>query len=192
MAEFELQKGEKIIEEIKPSPNLKKILFFNMSPRYPLFHTPLPSYIFVISRFYFIIFTGIAIVLALILNNLHTFSTEATVLYLFIIVVAYPFIAWYICTLNYRKLKYYITNRRIVIKKGIIKDYFISIPYKKSSQVEIYPSQYETYILMITNPKEFPNVSYFSKKGNIEISKATLYGVENPEKIKQSILKFVK
>ena len=129
MPEFELQKGEKIIEEIKP--------IYNNVKYHIISGFGLPS---LEATFVFFLVTFILTLLTLPIFNLMPFDNPFILsLSLSAIISISLTYKW---AINYsNRISYWITNKRIVIKKGWLSSYFVSIYYKRIKNIEIVPTE---------------------------------------------------
>ena len=118
---FNLQEGEKLVQEIKPESGLKWYFVFS-------FGGIAAGGIIIIPIFY----------LLLILNFMGNFF-----LYLPIIIGIFIIIDLIFAVLRYNKQYYWITNKRIVYKRGIIGYRVTSIPYERISDIIISRTLFE-------------------------------------------------
>ena len=114
--EFVLQEGEKIIEDIKPSPRLIGYFFFT-----GLIGGGLISFLTIA---YFAL-------------QLSMMFWHLLWLYLPIGIFVGLFFALLYAVLRYSKQHYWITNRRIIYKRGVIGYAITSVPYNRISDVII-------------------------------------------------------
>jgi len=108
---FNLLEGEKIVEEIKPLPSLKWYFFFQSAL----------VIIFILIWFIWIPFV----------------SPRFAVLQLFpaIIIIVILILLWLVAENRYKHQHYWITNKRVICKRGILGYTISSIPYERVSDV---------------------------------------------------------
>ena len=175
MPEFELQKGEKIIEEIKPLPSLKWGYFIRSLAGFNIY-----GFIFWALSIIFIVF----LVFLIKDSSIQKFSL---LIYLTVLIVVPTVSAWIFSNLFYNKSMYFITNRRIVIKRGVLNEYFVSVYYEKINDIEV-PEENT----LIIKCKKLP-LRFFVKGKNVEAGgRILLYGIPNAEVTKNKILKLIK
>ena len=113
---FGLQKGEKIIKEIKPMPALKTFYYFKW--------IPICAFLSIWFAAFFGIFIGAFI---------GRSTTNLLILFPIIILVL-PF---FLASNEYSKRYYWITNKRIIFKRGILGYSITSTPLERISDVTI-------------------------------------------------------
>lgn len=122
---FQLQEGEKILEETKPLPVYKTSLFF--------------SYIMLVLIF---VISGASILVPFLLGG----SNIVWSILLFLIlpsVFLSVLIAWFMASLVYNKRHYWITNKRAICKTGLLGYSISSVPLERISDIIITRSWWE-------------------------------------------------
>jgi membrane protein YdbS with pleckstrin-like domain len=174
--EFNLLSGEKIVEEIKPSPALEKYFFVNM-----LIPTIIPM-LFIVP--FLLIVAMIAPIFLLLLV---------------ILLAVYIYGLWYLSNASYEMAYYWITNKRIITKKGIIGYRITSIPFERISDIIISRTFLENLcgIASLHIQSLAGQASYTSPHGWGAIlmgalgSEAQLFAIPDPEEMQNKILKLV-
>jgi len=160
---FRLLSGERIIKEIKPLPNLKFYFFFKS----------------VIGWLFFWLF-----LIFFFLTSLK-FSIQISIL---ILILPIP-LFYYISYLRYKQRAYWITNKRIIFKKGLFGYSINSIPLNKVSDLIISRSLLERIF-------GFGSLHVQSLAGQISPgtfgAEASLLAIPEPEKTQQLILQLIK
>ena len=160
---FELQEGEKIIKEIKPLPILKWYFFVTYS----------------IGFFFFIIFfIWILFILPLI-----------TLIFGFFILVIFV-IAYLIANNKYKYQHYWITDKRVLYRKGLLGYTISSIPLERISDVIVSRTFWERIF-------GFGSVLIQSLAGQITYGRrlgaeGSLLAVPNPEDTQKLIFDLIK
>lgn len=169
MALFNLQEGEEIVKEIKPVGGLRLYFFLKG---------------FMGLAVLFLFFGGIFWMG--IVGSKET-TAEALIIMATILVgllVIVFLISFIVAHLRYIQRHYWITNKRIVYKKGFIGYSIASIPYERVSDVIVSRSLLERIC-------GFGSVLVQSLAGQISTarmgSEAALQGLNNPEEIQQEI-----
>jgi uncharacterized membrane protein YdbT with pleckstrin-like domain len=124
MPEFSLIEGEKIIEEIKPLPALKKYFFIKWL--IGLVFIP-----FIIGLVIFSETISLSIRFKFFVGIIFFIISSITILVIYLVV------AWALSSASYNKFYYWIINKRIVTKRGIIGYQIVSIPYERISDIII-------------------------------------------------------
>ena len=164
---FNLQEREKIVKEIKPEPGLKWYFIFS-------FEGIAAGGIIIIPIFYFL----------LILNFVGNFF-----LYLPILIVVFIIFDLIFAILRYNKQYYWITNKRLVYKRGIIGYRITSIPYERISDIIISRTFFE-------NIFGFGSLHVQTLAGQVSGrhslgSEGVLLAIPNPEETQELIFKLV-
>ncbi len=113
---FELQEGEKILKEIKPLPALKKYFFV----------TSIIGLLTILIIF-FICFIPIALKLDIVLLGMIF-----TILFFILIPIL-----WLIARNRYKHQYYWITNKRVICKSGLLGYTISSVPFERISDIII-------------------------------------------------------
>lgn len=171
--EFNLQEGEKIVKDLKPVKNV--LWFLILSNAIPV--------VLIMCSISFMF--GLAIFTKKISFAFSLFAIGLFVLLIFLIGVAII-----IALLQFQKLSYWITNKRIVFKRGIIGFSISSIPLERISDIILSRS----FVEMIFG---FGSLHVQSLAGQYNPttrrgSEASLLGVPEPEKTQELIFKLVK
>ena len=172
--DFNLQAGEKIIEDFKPVPSYKFSLIIGN----------------LIGGLIFFAFFGIwagVFVGAVMEKEIGGFLTVMGIL----IVIFAVIIPAIVANLQYKKRHYWITNRRIVIKRGFIGYTINSIPYERVSDVLISRSFWESLF-------GFGSVNVQSLAGQMTYraggkrgAEGAIQGVEEPERLQKLIFDLI-
>ncbi len=168
---FNLQEGEKVVQEIKPQPNLKWYFFFTGAGLVPIF----PFFVFL-----FLISNVIGLVEALSSAALIIAGAVAIG-----VAIGYVFSA-----LRYGKQYYWITNKRIVYKRGLIGYKITSIPFERVSDAIIS----RTFIEKIFGIASLHIQSLAGQmSGPHQMgSEGVLLAISNPEETQELIFKLIK
>ena len=169
--DFNLQTGEKIIEDFKPMLSYKYSMFIG-------------------GIFGSLIFFGfLAVWFGLAFGAF--FGLEAGLIIIILIVlfgIVFPIIG---AELTYRKRHYYITNRRIIIKRGFIGHTINSIPYERVSDVLISRSFWESLF-------GFGSLNVQSLAGQMTMraggkfgAEGAIQGIKNPERLQKLIFDLI-
>lgn len=165
MKDFALLKGEKLVEKIKPLPAFKKYAFLSWC----------------IVAFFFSGFFGIFFAAALFIVG----APEYLVLIFILIFIAGCFGgAWAASKAAYDKAQYWITNKRIIIKQGLIGYQIISIPFERISDIIISRTFFEKLF-------KISSLHIQSLAGG-SAAEGVLLAIPNPEKLQNKILNLVK
>ncbi len=204
MPEFTPEEGEEIIEKIKPS---KRLLFYFILAglmRSGLFrpaHGPEIISAWVILLISLFLILTLFVIVVMLLQGIPLISPSDIgpgyilgALILFSIVDA---IFLTIPYLMYKRRIYYITNKRIVIMKGVIRSSMLSIPLGRITPSSIWISN--TFLERICgfrsiyfgDEKINPTKSMFVERGSIG-DLPILYAVPEPERVKELILNLAK
>ena len=162
---FTLQEGERIIREIKPLPNLRKYFFFR--------------WIILV-----IVFMGI---ITFPLLDLGPFGI---LLLLSFIALIGLLLGWYISGLQYKHQHYWITNKRIIYKKGLFGYTVSSIPLERISDIILSRSLLER-ILGFGSLLIQTLAGQVTQKGYLG-AEASLLAIPNPEETQRLIFDFIK
>jgi len=171
MEEVILKKDEKIIKEIKPYPSLKWYFFIiNFFPCF-LFLFIIFWTIFPLIKSYFLLKNSFFVILFLVLF------------------LGVAFISFIISHLMYQKRYYWITNKRVILKKGIIGYTLDSVPFNRISDVIISRSFLERIfgfgsVLLQTLAGQYS----FRGRFGAEFS---LLGLSQPEEIQRLIFELI-
>ena len=112
---------------------------------------------------------------------------------IFLIFFVYISVGLIIIRSAYTKTKYWITNKRIVVKRGILSEYFVSIFYKDISEMQIVEPMANFFNLVIKSRARITYPIMFIMRGhNLNVGKLMLEGIPNPEQTKKKILKLAK
>ncbi|MDO8428125.1 MAG: PH domain-containing protein [Candidatus Diapherotrites archaeon] len=170
---FSLIEGEEIVQAIKPLPALKTYFF-------------LTSFFALIFLF---LFLGIWIAIPLIfLTGFNTGIFLALLIFLIVpTLIAYVSASW-----TYDKTNYWITNKRIAVKRGFIGYSINSIPFERISDVVISRSFVESlfgfgslHIQSLAGQFSYQPGSRFGAEG-------MLLAVPNPEELQHKIFSLIK
>ena len=174
--DFNLMTGEKIIEEIKPLPELRTYIFITMFPIVFFF-------LFFFGGFFAAFFTiGLMSLASLMGVGVFVFGL-LIFLVLLVLVFAGP---WLLSGMSYEKYHYWITNKRLIVKKGIIGYHVTSIPYERISDIIVSRSFIENIIGIAslhvqTLAGQITRGSRFGGEG-------ALLAIPNPEETQSKIL----
>ncbi|MDD4983709.1 MAG: PH domain-containing protein [Candidatus ainarchaeum sp.] len=164
--DFLLQKGEKVISEFRPQ---KQMIYMNILK------------MVLLAVLLFLLF------LPNMLSSKTPNSMYFTLWAIYVLVIAWGIIA---SVLKYRKEHYWVTDKRLVIKKGYLGYNVISIPYAKISDLTISRNFLEQifkvgsiYIQTLAG-----QISSKNKKG----AEGYLAAINNPEEIQELIFKQMK
>lgn len=127
---FRLEEGEKIVENIKPLPILKWYMFFRGGV--------IGSFILIVLGFFFVI----NVYLPSMATDLGAFPILN--LYGFLLLVLFVVIPLVTSHLRYNKQHYWITNKRVIYKRGMLGYKISSIPLERISDIIITRSFWET------------------------------------------------
>ncbi|RLG15953.1 hypothetical protein DRN63_04800, partial [Nanoarchaeota archaeon] len=178
--------GEKIVEEIKPLPVLKWYFFVKW-------------FISLLISFWIPFFAGFGLLLFLLekheVRKLIPGFSEFQ-LWLFILAILSGVIcfllAWALSRVSYGKFYYWITNKRIVMKRGVIGYKIISIPYERISDIIISRSLLERIFgiasLHIQSLAGQFSISTYAVMG----SEGQLLAIPNPEETQKKILQLIR
>lgn len=174
MNDFVLNKKEKIIKEIKPLPNLRWFLFFDF---------------FLKTTLVFLVLTiSISMFFSYILEKI-SFWPDLLIGAIFSVFLAIP-TSFILANLRYTKEKYWITNQRVVCKKGIIGYTIASVPFEKISDVILSRTFIEKVFGFGSLEIQTLAGQYTpSRKSGSEI---VLFAVPNPEEIQALIFSLMK
>ncbi len=161
---FNILEGEKIVEEIKPLPSLKWYFFFK-SAFVLIFFMMFFIWTFFLAGPMFSIFTPIIIIVILI-------------------------VLWLVAENRYKHQDYWITNKRVICKRGLIGYTISSIPFERVSDVIVSRTFFERLF-------GFGSVLVQSLAGQITHrgrlgAEGSLLAVPNPEKTQQNIFELMK
>ena len=162
---FNILEGEKIVEEIKPLPSLKWYFFFQGAF----------VFIFILLFFGWIPFVaGVA------------FQTIVPA----IIIILFLIIMWLVAKNRYKHQHYWITNKRVICKRGIIGYTISSIPFERVSDVIISRTFFERLF-------GFGSVHVQSLAGQITHhgrlgAEGSMLAVPDPEGSQQKIFELMK
>lgn len=161
---FNLGEGEQIIQEIKPMYRLK--IYYFVPNIFLIFFASL--YIYFAGRFFNISswLTGSVIILALI-------------------------ISWLIAGSQYSNEYYWITNKRIIYKRGILGYQITSIPYERVSDVMI-SRTFTERIFGIASLHVQSLAGQVTTIGRSLGAEGSLNAIPNPEEMQELIFKLIK
>lgn len=177
---FRLQEGEKIVHKIKPLPGLKWYFFFRR------FATIVPV---AIIAFFYLSFSLIGP--ESVLPFLEGFGVLFEIGFLILIGLVIGVVASLIISrLEYGKQDYWITDKRVIYKRGIIGYRITSIPYERISDVIIS----RTFLERIFG---FGSLHIQSLAGQMSGksslgTEGVLLAIQDPEDIQELIFKLVK
>ncbi len=164
---FNLIEGEKIVKDIKPLPNLKWYFYFRTGIAF-----------FIILFFFLPLFF------------ISTFLAPSFSFILFIIVLILLAIPWLISRNMYKHQHYWITNKRVIYKRGFLGYKISSIPLERISDVIVS----RTFLERIFG---FGSVHIQSLAGQFTYGRrmgaeASLLAVPNPEILQKQIFELIK
>ena len=164
---FDMQKGEKIIEDIKPLPVLKWFFFITYSIGF-LF--------FILFFLWFMIFFGPLFLI---------FS-----LFILVILVIIYLIIYFVANNKYKYQHYWITTERIIYRRGLIGYTISSIPLERISDVIVS----RTFIERIFG---FGSILVQSLAGQVSYpqrhgAEGSLLAIPNPEETQKLIFELIK
>ena len=169
MSYFNLLEGEQIVEEISPSIFLRRYFFV--------------SWFF--ATFIFFVM-GYAILIPMLMFEYNTIFLLALFV-LFIINMAIPFI---FAKIAYSKFHYWITNKRVITKSGLIGYRVTSIPLERISDIVISRTFLET--LCGISSLHIQSFAGQITRGSRIGSEGQLLAITNPESTQNKILNLVK
>ena len=176
MKHFELLEGEKTIQKIKPERALKKYLFVMWL--FPLF----------ILSIFVSLFLGLPILIATAL-----FSEAAAAASIFLspalFLIVWFGLAWLLASLVYDKYLYWITNKRVLAKRGILGYRIISIPYERISDIIVSRSFIERIFGIAS--LHIQTLAGQISPGRLG-SEGNLLAIPNPEATQKLILDLIK
>lgn len=169
---FNLQQGEKILKEIKPLPQLKNYLF---------------ALYFGIITFVWLFMGG-----GLFLMGIE----EGILLQMFflwlIILIIFLAIAFLACSKIYSQTHYWVSSKRIIVKRGFLGYTITSIPFERVSDIIISRSFLETLF-------GFGSLQIQSLAGQFTYSTGGRWGAEGlllavpePEKLQEFLFELIK
>jgi len=168
--EFNLQTGEKIIEDFKPIPSYRTSLWV----------------LSFIGSLAFLLFFGLWIGLVAFVGGTLFGGIVLGIMIIFFVFILPSITAnW-----QYDKRHYWVTNRRIVIKRGFIGYSINSIPFERISDVLISRSFWESLF-------KFGSVNVQSLAGQMTMRSGTMgaegaiQGIKNPEKLQKTIFDLI-
>lgn len=164
--EFNLLSGEKIVEEIKPSPDLKKYFF--------------------VSAFGV---TSIMILPFMIMLLIVAIVVPAILLLLVIFLAIYIYGVWFLINSSYDMMYYWITNKRIITKRGIIGYRITSIPFERISDIIISRTFLEKICGIAS--LHIQSLAGQASPGSSLGSEAQLLAIPDPEEMQNKIFKLV-
>ena len=179
---FKLQEREKIVKSIKPKKNL--VWYFLITGfragRYRGFGAELGSSVITLIVFLYLF-------LRIPTKYFSVFSPVIfIIIFIAVFIIGITFLAAY---LRYKKQYYWITNKRVVHKRGIIGYRINSIPLERISDVIIS----RTFLERIFG---FGSVAIQSMAGQVSRGRlgaeASLLAVPNPEEIQELIFELIK
>ncbi|MFH1544565.1 MAG: PH domain-containing protein [archaeon] len=170
---FNLQEGEKIVEEIKPVSNLKSYWFIG-------------NFVGLIFFCFFIsMFIGAGI-----FAGSGTSAIGGMGLIFFFAIILALVLAWIFTSMKYEKQNYWITNKRILYMRGFVGYRISSIPFERISDVIISRTFLESvfgfgslYIQSLAGQ--------YSYRGGRMGAEGNLVAVPEPEKTQELIFKMV-
>jgi len=180
MQEFHLLEDEKIIEEIKPVLNLKKFFFLKL--------------LAVVAPLIFFVDIFLYTVLIVVFNDIIVgiiFALAFFILLTFGIAMAFS-------GASYNKFYYWITNKRVIAKRGIIGYQIVSIPFERISDIIISRTFLENIVgIASLHVQTLAGQSSFMIGrgfGNYSLlgSEGQLFGIPNPEETQNKILQLAR
>lgn len=161
---FNLLEGEKVVEEIKPLPSLKWYFFLKSA---------------IVLIFVLIWFIWIPFVVS------PGFTIFPVIIIIFLLIIL-----WLVAVNRYRHQHYWITNKRVICKRGIIGYTIGSIPFERVSDVIVS----RTFLERLFG---FGSVLVQSLAGQISHrgrlgAEGSLLAVPDPEKTQQNIFELMK
>lgn len=161
---FQLGEGEKIISEIKPLPAFK-------------------TYIFIVTGF------PVAIIALFVLMFLGFWMEVIEVFIFFLGLVSFLlFLGWLYVNLRYKWENYWITNKRIVRRKGLIGYSITSIPLERISDIIISRNIWERLLgIGGLSIQSFAGQVSYGRHG----AEITFNAIINPEKLQKLIYKLI-
>lgn len=106
--------------------------------------------------------------------------------------IAWLAIAWLLSAASYNKFYYWITNKRVVTKRGILGYQVVSIPFERISDIIISRTFLENvfgiaslHVQSLAGQISYPRYSMLGSEGQ-------LFAIPNPEETQNKILKLVK
>lgn len=177
---FNLQEKEKILEDIKPLPSLRNyyiaVYFF------------IVFFVFMFLGFFF----GMGLI-GLFFFSRGSFSVIAALLgsmiFMFIIEIVLAFV---LANSTYNKRHYWLTNNRIVVKRGLIGYSISSIPLERISDVIISRSFLERIFSFASLHIQTLAGQYSYGVGSKFGSEGDLLAIPDPEKTQEKIFKLIK
>jgi uncharacterized membrane protein YdbT with pleckstrin-like domain len=162
---FKLQSGEKVVEDIKPLPQLR--IYFLLSQTLIV--------LFTIGWLVWIPFIAISVMFGL--------GTMALLILLLLI-------SWIIANKRYEHQHYWLTNKRVIYKRGIIGYRISSIPLERISDVIVSRSFFEQLF-------GFGSILIQSLAGQVTAgrslgSEGSLIAVPDPEETQKKIFDLIK
>jgi len=174
--EFVLQVDEKIIRKIKPSK--RTILYFLILMNAKnIYRRPLSDIdcVFFMIKFFLLASPLLAVFVCIFISFFESFVllvfSILLIPYLFFLLLAY---------LRYRNESYWITNKRVICKRGLIGYRIISIPLERISDVLVSRNLLERIL-------GFGSVWIESLAGQAG-AEAVFHGLRNPQEIQELIL----
>lgn len=175
---FNLQEGEKIVQELRPCKGL--LLYFLFQSIIGLGIVGFFMLVWFVPLLFSVIMgagnTGTLIILLI-------FLTIAAAFFLFIFLSAY---------LRYKQRHYWVTNKRVIFKKGFIGYSISSVPLERISDLIVSRSFLETIF-------GFGSIFVQSLAGQVSYAgrgrhgaEASLQGLKNPEEVQALIFKLIK
>lgn len=172
MKEFNLLEGEEIIEEIKPLSALRGYFFVQW-----LFWLFMALFITVLlPSLIFTVYLGIQFVL----------------IFFVILLITGLGLTWVLSNASYNKFYYWITNKRLILKRGIIGYQIVSIPHERISDIIISRTFFENifgiaslHIQSLAGQTSFQRSSMLGSEGQ-------LFAIPNPEETQNKILNLVR
>ena len=169
---FLLQKGEKVVKEIKPLPRLKWYFFLS------------GGHILTLLIFSFVfLYVLYGLISTALFETLGVFLTSILfVVGIFVAKLIYSY-------LRYRQEYYWITNKRIIAKRGLLGYRITSIPFERISDITISRNFLERLLgLGSLHIQSLAGQFSYSLFG----SEASLLAIPDPEKTQELILELIK
>ena len=177
---FNLQEKEKVIEDIKPSDSLKGYFFIT--------YWIMSFFILLFLSFFFGGFLIFA--LAFLSSSAYSILIGAFGYIIFVIILSVV-IGIVLSNSAYSKTHYWITNQRVVVKKGLIGYSLSSIPLERVSDVVISRSFLER-IFGFASLHVQSLAGQFSYNSRRFGSEGALAAIPDPEKTQELIFKLIK
>lgn len=171
---FKLQEGEKVVKEIKPLPALK---WYFLIKEHGILLVGIPIFLFYIFHTLFLPIFSLFPIFSLVVIIL---TSGLALSFVIVFLIAY---------LRYKHQYYWITNKRVIYKEGLIGYKVTSIPLERISDVIISRTFFERIF-------GFGSILIQSLAGQVSGGRlgaeASLLAVPNPEETQELIFELVK